>query len=184
MVNKKTWSVISIVVVTLIGVITFAISFRQVSHEHPSAPTIKSDLQTKEEFIGMVIKIPGVDINSYWELNVSKFESFDDTGHMFTVKGKYYLNKKPFYNISAASGIVYWKTRVLSLSGNVIMTTNDEKQLVAEQLTWDPNAKKIQARQNVVLTANRIKIETEEFKGNLDLERAVFSGFTKATYQR
>lgn len=137
-----------------------------------------------DEFIGLLLRIPGAEKNGYWELNVARLESKDDIGEMKEINGHYYLDKKPIYHISAESGVIQWKTRVLQMDGQVNLKTDDGKSLRAEEISWDPNTQKILAEKKVVLESPGLTVTTEKLDGDLNLDQVKLSGITKSFYRR
>lgn len=182
---KNKW--LLLVVLMLLGIIAY---FLLVSFFH--AVSKKQDILVGEgklnvnsdEFIGLMLKIPGAEKNGYWELNVARLESKDEIGSMKEINGDYFLNKKPIYHISAESGIIQWKTRVLQMTNQVNFRTNDGKSLRAEELFWDPNTRKILAENKVVLESSELTVTTEKLDGDLNLDQVKFSGMTKSFYRR
>ena len=177
-----------IIFLSIIGLTTLIISLRGTNQDQPeskpievkpSKPQPNSDL-----FSGMVLKIPGSEPNSYWELHVVNFESITESGKMNGVKGNYYQNKQVIYKISAKTGVIAWKTRILSLKGAVKFQSNDGKEITADEFVWDPNNKLITATSNVLLKVSQANIKTDSLKADLKLEKVVFSGVTRALYQR
>lgn len=137
-----------------------------------------------DEFIGLLLRIPGAEKNSYWELNVARLESKDEIGEMKEINGHYYLDKKPIHHISAESGVIQWKTRVLQMDGQVNLKTNDGKWLRAEEILWNPNTRKISAEKKVVLESPGLTITTDKLDGDLNLDQVKLSGITKSFYRR
>lgn len=137
-----------------------------------------------DEFIGLLLKIPGAEKNGHWELNVARLESKDEIGEMKEINGHYYLDKKPIHHISAESGVIQWKTRILQMDGQVNLKTNDGKSLRAEEISWDPNNRQILAERKVVLESPGLTITTEKLDGDLNLDQVKLSGITKSFYRR
>lgn len=137
-----------------------------------------------DEFIGLMLKIPGAGKNGHWELNVGRLESKNDLGLLKEINGEYLVNKKPVYFLSAESGIIQWKTRVLQMTGQVNLRTSDGKVLKAEEISWDPNTRRVTAEKKVVLESPDLTITMDKFDGDLDLNQLKISGMTKAIYRR
>jgi len=137
-----------------------------------------------DEFTGLILKIPGAEKNGHWELNVARLESKEEIGLLTEINGEYLINKKPIYNISAESGTILWKTRILQINGKVNLKSNDGKVLRAGKISWDPNTRRITAEEEVVLESSDLMISTDKFDGDLSLEQVKISGMTKAYYRR
>jgi LPS export ABC transporter protein LptC len=137
-----------------------------------------------DEFTGLILKIPGAEKNGYWELNVARLESKSDLGLLTEINGEYLLNKQPIYYISADSGTILWKTRVLQITGKVNLKTNDGKALRAVKVSWDPNTRRITAEKEVVLESPDLTVSTDKLDSDLRLEQVKIVGMTKAFYRR
>jgi LPS export ABC transporter protein LptC len=137
-----------------------------------------------DEFTGLILKIPGAEKNGHWELNVARLESKEEIGLLTEINGEYLINKKPIYNISAESGTILWKTRILQINGKVNLKSNDGKVLRAGKISWNPNTRRITAEEEVVLESSDLMISTDKFDGDLSLEQVKISGMTKAYYRR
>ncbi len=182
---KKKWLLLLITILLaasayfLLSSLFHAVSNKQEALVGEGKLQINSD-----EFTGLVLKIPGAEKNGYWELNVARLESKDDFGLLTEINGEYLLNKQPIYYISAESGIILWKTRVLQLTGKVNLKTNDGKVLRAEKIAWDPNVRRVTAEKEVVLESPGLTISMEKFDGDLNFEQVKITGMTKAFYRR
>lgn len=168
-----------VIVYFLLGFLFHAISGKQDLLVGEGKLKVDSD-----EFIGLMLKIPGAEKNGHWELNVARLESKGDLGSMKEINGDYLLDKKPIYHISAESGTIQWKTRVLQINGQVNFKTNDGKLLRAEEVSWDPNIRRILAVNKVVLESPGLTVTTDKFDGDFNLDQVEMSGMTKAFYRR
>jgi LPS export ABC transporter protein LptC len=152
----------------------------------PPAPGEKSKAtHTLEQnvLMGMVIKVPGSEPNSYWELKVARFVEQKKIGFMTQITGDYLLNNKPFYHVSAQTGQIDWQSRQLQFKKEVKLSSADGKRLVAQELLWDPVHKRVTAEREVKLSAPEFQIFTEKIIANLALEKVTFIGATKLIYQ-
>ena len=70
------------------------------------------------------------------------------------------------------------------MKGAVNFRSNDGKEITADEFVWDPNNKVITATSNVFLKVSQASIKTDSLKADLKLENVVFSGVTRALYQR
>jgi hypothetical protein len=70
------------------------------------------------------------------------------------------------------------------MDGQVNLKTDDGKSLRAEEISWDPNIRKILAVNKVVLESPGLTVTTEKLDGDLSLEKVKFSGITKSFYRR
>ncbi|NLW45765.1 MAG: LPS export ABC transporter periplasmic protein LptC [Firmicutes bacterium] len=182
---KNKW--LLLIILMLVGVIAYfslTFFFHTISREQDVLVGEGKLNVNSDEFIGLTLKIPGAEKNGYWELNVARLESKDEIGEMKEINGDYFLDKKPIYHISAESGIIQWKTRVLQMEGQVNLKTNDGKSLRADEISWDPNIRKILAVNKVVLESPGLTVTTEKLDGDLSLEQVKFSGITKSFYRR
>lgn len=182
---KKKWLLLLVIIsLLLIAYLIYLSLFHNISKKQ-AVLVGEGKLQiNSDEFTGLILKIPGAEINGHWELNVARLESKDDIGLLTEINGEYLLNKKPIYYISADSGIIQWKTRVLEITGQVNLKTNDGKVLKAEKVSWNPNTRRITAEEKVVLESPDLTMTTDKFDGNLNLDQMKISGLTKAIYRR
>jgi LPS export ABC transporter protein LptC len=144
----------------------------------PVAPTVDQNM-----LLGMVIKIPGSDRHSYWELKVDRFAEQNKVGVMTKIKGVYFQNGQPFYHVTAQSGEINWHSRQLRFCNQVEFSSEDGKKLQARECLWDPVRKVVTAAGEVVLSAPGFTVSTEKITANLELEKANFSGLTKVVHQ-
>ncbi|MGE5581437.1 MAG: LPS export ABC transporter periplasmic protein LptC [Bacillota bacterium] len=185
MLKKRFWLVFLIILVSAITVLVFWQTLQQGISTGKLKTTADDSQAGLDEFSGMKIKIPGAEKDGYWELTVSKFADLSDVGRLNKVEGSYYRGRKPVYLISGETGVIYWNSRVLELQGNVLIKTYDgSKKITADELVWDPNQKTITARHNVTLETSNLTVNAETFSSNLYLNRASFTGMTKAVYER
>lgn len=182
---KKKWLLLLIIIsLALIACLLLSTLFHTISKKQ-TALVGEGKLQiNSDEFTGLILKIPGAEKNGHWELNVVRLESKDDIGLLTEINGEYLVNKKGIYYISAESGIIQWKTRVLEITGQVNLKTNDGKVLKAEKVSWNPNTRRITAEKKVVLESPDLTITTDKFDGDLNLDQVKISGLTKAIYRR
>jgi len=181
--NKR---LLLLVAILLVMIAYFILSsFINVISEKQEVLVGEGKLQiNSEEFTGLVLKIPGAEKNGHWELNVARLESRDDLGLLTEINGEYLLDKQPIYNIAAEAGTIRWETRVLQITGQVNLKTNDGKLLKAERVSWDPNIRRITAEKNVVLEAPDLTIAADKFECDLNFDQVKISGTTKALYRR
>jgi lipopolysaccharide assembly outer membrane protein LptD (OstA) len=132
----------------------------------------------------VVIKVPGREDNGFWELTVAKSESATNIGHIYQINGKYRVNQKVKYRISGDAGQILWESRILMLNGRVKLMTEEGKKLTADEMSWDPNISKVNARGNVHFETKDLSLNTGKLEADLDLNLLNFTGLTKATYGR
>lgn len=182
---KNKWMLIVILMLFGIGAYFLLAFFFHVFSVKPEILIGEANVNVdSDEFIGLVLKIPGSEKEGHWELNVTRLESKNDLGSLTEINGEYLLNKKPIYYLSAESGTIQWETRVLQITGQVSFRTNDGKVLRAEQLTWDPNNRRITAVNGVVLEAPGLTVIADKFNGDFKLDQVKMSGITKVFYHR
>lgn len=183
--KKSKW--LLIIILMFLGVIAYflLVSFFHITSNKQEVLVGEGKLKVNsDEFIGLMLKIPGAERNGHWELNVARLESKDDLGLMKEINGDYLLDKKPIYHLSAESGIIQWATRVLQINGQVSFKTTDGKALRAEEVSWDPNTRRILAVNKVVLESPGLTVTTDKLDGDLNLDQVEISGMTKAFYRR
>ncbi len=182
---RNKWQLLVIVIIfALIAYFLLSFSFHAISKKQEVLVGEGKLQVNSDEFIGLMLKIPGAEKNGHWELNVARLESKSDLGLLKEINGEYLLNKKPIYYLSAESGIIQWKTRVLQITGQVNLKTNDGKVLKAEEVSWDPNTRRVTAEKKVVLESPDLTITMNKLDGDLDLNKVKISGMTKAIYRR
>ncbi len=182
---KNKWLLLVILVLlVVVAYLSLAYFFNAVSKKQEAFVGEGKLNVNSDEFIGLLLRIPGAEKNGYWELNVARLESKDEIGTMKEINGDYYLNKKPIYHLSAESGIIEWETRILHIAGQVNFKTNDGKSLRAEEVSWNPNTRKILAKNKVVLESPGLTVTTEKLDGDLNLDQVKLLGVTKSFYRR
>jgi LPS export ABC transporter protein LptC len=133
--------------------------------------------------MGLVIKVPGSEPDSYWELKVDRFTEQKKIGTMTKIKGDYFLNKKLLYHVVAQGGEINWLNRQLQFRGNVEFSSTDGKKLTAQEFWWDPVHKRVTAEHQVEFSAPGFRIYTQKITANLDLEKVTFIGATRLVHQ-
>jgi hypothetical protein len=186
MLKKRFWWPALIIVVSLCCSGILWLILHQAALPRKSTETSIDDKQMSfDEAEGVIMKIPGTAQNDYWELHINKIENLGDVDNLTQIRGTYFVNKAPFYQVSGETGIIYLKTRVFQVNGNVVLKTVDaSKELNAAELVWDPGLNRITARREVVLKTPQATVTTDEIVSNARMDHAVFSGPTKVLYQR
>lgn len=186
MVKKRFWLIVLIIFVSLCSIAIFWVVLQEaMSPKKPGGPLINDKQISFDEAEGVTMKVPGTKQNDYWELHVNRIESLGDIDNLNKIKGTYFINKTPLYQISGETGIVYLKTRVIEVNGNVVLKTVDaSKELNAANLIWDPQLKRITARRGATLKFSQATITSDEIVSNFRMDHAVFTGPTKVLYQR
>jgi LPS export ABC transporter protein LptC len=185
MFKNRFWLYAIIIIVSVFSIIFYWLTLQQaLSPRKPVVQSIKNRQESSDEFEGTTFKIPGAEKNEYWELHVNTVKSLEDVDYLNHFEGSYFVNKKPFYRISAETGVFYLKTRVLEVNGNVVLRTDDNsKRLNADELVWDPTLKKITARRKVILTTPQATIAANEIVFNIKVDQVTFNGLTNVVYQ-
>lgn len=177
----KKRGILFIGIVLVVVVLSFLV-FRQ---HQPDTPEKQADSAEKvTEFEGLAVKVPGSEPNSYWELKLTKLTSLGDVGQMTEISGKYFVNQKPLYFLSAGQGQIFWKNRRLAFKDKVELKNEDGKRIVADTLTWDPRRETIEAKGNVTLEADDMTVKTEGLTTSTDFKKVDFSGMTKVITKR
>jgi len=178
-INKRNFFFIGIALVA--AVLSFLV-FRQQQSVQPEKQANLKERAT--EFEGLTVKVPGSETNSYWELKLAKMTSLDDVGRITDISGRYFVDQKPVYVISAGQGEIHWKSRRLAFKDTVELKSEDGKRIAADVLTWDSRRKTIEARGNVILEAENTTVKTEGLTTSTDFKKVVFSGMTKVITKR
>jgi LPS export ABC transporter protein LptC len=181
---KKSNLIIAAIVVIGLLIIGLAFIWPQPAPKTPPPDKkIKTVRQTQNLLMGMEIKIPGAEPESYWNLKVDQFTEQNKVGTMIGIKGDYFLNDKPLYHVSARSGEINWQTRLLRFRQKVEFSSMDGKRLIAREFLWDPVQKRVTAEREVVLSAPGFRIYSQKVSANLKMERVTFSGATRMVRQ-
>jgi hypothetical protein len=186
MVKKRFWLLVLIIFVIMGGLVIFWAKLQETMLSKKSGGSLVGDKQINyDEAVGVTMKIPGATKNEYWELRVNRIESFGDKDNLGQIEGTYYINKNPYYLISGESGVIYLKTRVIEVNGNVILKTNDaSKELSTAKLIWDSQLKQITAREGAILKISQAIVSSNEIVSNLKMDHAFFIGPTKVMCKR
>jgi LPS export ABC transporter protein LptC len=186
MFKKKFWLPALIIVISVCAITAFWLTLHNALATRKTAVcSEQAQGQSPDEFQQMTMKIPGAEKNGYWELNIKNGKSLQDGAILKDIEGQYFSDKKPIYQISSKNGTIDWKTRTLELKNSVLLKTVDNsKILTTTELVWNPNSKKITARQGVTLQALETLISTDELFSDLTLEQVELKGMTKVIYQR
>jgi hypothetical protein len=199
--EKKFWVAFSIILAA-IGLITLVILLSIKTTDYKSAGTpVKQELDiAANELDGITIIIPGSQKGSYWELKLAKCNYSSNIGHLININGEFFNSKKTvIYRISAQTGNLYWKTRILQLLGNVKFEMKSDsrvgaappskrRELSADEVIWDPGTGKragvITARGQVTFRTADLTVNTTQVSTDLDFKRMIFSGTTKASFHK
>lgn len=192
--KKKFWMVL--IIITVIGLITLVVLLQKSTDTTPITLPAKPEMEIEtDELDGITAIVPGTERGSYWELKFAKCIYRNNTGHLESIYGEFYNAKKTLlYRISAQTGDLYWKTRILKLKGNARLEAKGNagafgsalKELKADEMIWDPGSEKsegvITARSHVTFTTQDLTVNTTQVKTDLDLKKMFFSGVTKASF--
>ena len=74
---------------------------------------------------------------------------------------KFYENQGDSTNISADYGIVYYKTKMVSLVGSVIIETSDGNNIKSSQIYWDPEQEWLFTEENIVFSSYEYDINAK-----------------------
>lgn len=81
---------------------------------------------------------------------------------------RFYENKNDSTNVSANYGIVYYKTKIVSLKGNVIIQSSDGNKIKSTQIYWDPEQEWLFTEEDIVFSSNEYDINANK----LDADRS------------
>lgn len=81
---------------------------------------------------------------------------------------RFYENKHDSTNVSANYGIVYYKTKIVSLKGNVIIQSADGSKIKSSQIYWDPEQEWLFTEEDIVFSSNEYDINANK----LDADRS------------
>ena len=70
--------------------------------------------------------------------------------------------------MSANYGIVYYKTKIVSLKGNVIIQSSDGNKIKSNQIYWDPEQEWLFTEEDIVFSSNEYDINANK----LDADRS------------
>ena len=74
---------------------------------------------------------------------------------------KFYENQGDSTNISADYGIVYYKTKMVSLVGSVTIETSDGNKIKSSQIYWDPEQEWLFTEENIVFSSYEYDINAK-----------------------
>ena len=80
---------------------------------------------------------------------------------------RFYENKDDSTNVSANYGIVYYKTKIVSLKGNVVIQSTDGSKIKSSQIYWDPEQEWLFTEEDIVFSSNEYDINASK----LDADR-------------
>ena len=80
----------------------------------------------------------------------------------------FYENKDDSTNVSASYGIVYYKTKIVSLRGNVVIESADGSKIKSSQIYWDPEQEWLFTEEDIVFSSNEYDINANK----LDADRS------------
>ena len=81
---------------------------------------------------------------------------------------RFYENKDDSTNVSANYGIVYYKTKIVSLKGNVVIQSADGSKIKSSQIYWDPEQEWLFTEEDIVFSSNEYDINANK----LDADRS------------
>lgn len=182
MVIKKQLLIFGILVIIVAGLMIM-LSTRQTPQK--AEPVVDAETPANDgEFVGITIKVPGVEEDCYWELTVDKMTGLEESGRIFEVAGEYFKNGVVIYTITSEGGNVNLKEQIITFDGKVLLKTSNGRQISADVLLWNTKQEQITATGNVILKSPDSTVTTEKMTTDHQLEKAMFSGMTKVQYQR
>ena len=81
---------------------------------------------------------------------------------------RFYENKNDSTNVSASYGIVYYKTKIVSLKGNVVIKSAGGSKIKSSQIYWDPEQEWLFTEEDIVFSSNEYDINANK----LDADRS------------
>jgi hypothetical protein len=180
--KKNNLIIAAIVVSGLIIGLAFIWPQREPKAPPPSQKLKNVRQKAQNLLMGMEIKIPGAEPDSYWQLQVGEFTEQNKIGAMTEIKGDYFLNGQPFYHVRARGGEINWQNRLLRFRQKVEFSSADGKKLTAREFLWDPVQKRVTAEREVVLSVPGLRIYSPKVIANLKMERVTFCGATRMVH--
>ena len=74
---------------------------------------------------------------------------------------KFYENEGDSTNISADYGIVYYKTKMVSLVGSVTIESSDGNKIKSSQIYWDPEQEWLFTEENIIFSSDEYDINAK-----------------------
>lgn len=74
---------------------------------------------------------------------------------------KFYENEGDSTNISADYGIVYYKTKMVSLVGSVTIESSDGNKIKTSQIYWDPEQEWLFTEENIIFSSDEYDINAK-----------------------
>ena len=74
---------------------------------------------------------------------------------------KFYENEGDSTNISADYGIVYYKTKMVSLVGSVTIESSDGNKIKSSQIYWDPEQEWLFTEENIIFSSGEYDINAK-----------------------
>ncbi|HEX3043615.1 MAG TPA: LPS export ABC transporter periplasmic protein LptC [Bacillota bacterium] len=179
---KKSWIVISVILVIIIGLVIFWRGNQGSKKETIQVSEGVQRLQIEsDQLLGLTITVPGGEKDGYWVLNFAKFTDLGTAGGLDTIEGDYYRDSKPLYHLTANSGTIHWQGQELRLNSPVVVSADQTKEISAEVMLLGPKTQNISAKRQVVVRIDDLNVRTEELVADSGLERIVLKGMTTAS---
>ena len=74
---------------------------------------------------------------------------------------RFYENELDSTNVSANYGIIYYKTKLVSLNGNVVIQSSDGSKIKSSQIYWDPEKEWLFTEENITFSSNEYDINAK-----------------------
>lgn len=81
---------------------------------------------------------------------------------------RFYENNSDSTTVSANYGIVYYKTKIVSLKGDVVILSSDGSKIKSNQIYWDPEQEWLFTEENILFSSNDYDINANK----LDADRS------------
>ena len=113
-----------------------------------------------------------------WELTVDTMQAdaLQQVNNLTGVKGKLFLENGNIVDVTADKGVMYLKSKDITLSGNVLIVTAQAEQLVAKDLKFTNLDNTIIATGDVVITKPGLLAQADQVITDRSLEKIKLIG--------
>ena len=113
-----------------------------------------------------------------WELNADTMQAdaLQQVNNLTGVKGKLFLENGNIVDVTADKGVMYLKSKDITLSGNVLIITSQAEKLVAKDLKFTNLDNTIIATGDVVITKPGLLAQADQVITDRSLEKIKLIG--------